>query len=633
MKARSLVRSPLGGALLAAALGALGGGCSTFAYSRAGNSQDVAHALAQRSADAALNRPVNGSGHPVAFLAFGGIGGGRLAAYDLAQSKVLWTQPAELTARAEVGRDAIVYARKAGYGAELCGADISTGAVLWQHRLSEDERLLGYAVDGRAAVYVVRTSSDSGRHGTGTAVGLDARTGAVRWRHDLPAGDVGAPAARGGLVAVPVQSQYVILLDGDNGSELAQILSNEEAATYVRALPEGMVFGSKGIFLASAQTAAASRKSAGYLHANLPKFVRPFYHYDMYRPEQSDYSAIDRNRVLWRLAGDASGKASFRDGMVFVHNFRFFFGFDAQSGALKWAYNQPSADAVASADTGDALVFVTADGEVGALDAATGQRIYQARIPGVTLVRGATIDADGFKPAGGAAVGDDRRGAGLAATLSAILWDGDRRFSDVKIFAIEELGKLPGAGVTADLLKVTQQADLPPVVGTKAAEALVARKDGASLQLIINALKVHSDYAEGKRASGVDVLARAAGAMKTDGKAAAPALAEHLLLPETEPATVVVISKALAAMQAKDALPALRDFISIYRADPAYDADPAALIAVAEALLQLGGAGERQLLLYLSEEPSTLAPLRQHIQRALIQTAANATTTTTATAN
>jgi hypothetical protein len=40
-------------------------------------------------------------------------------------------------------------------------------------------------------------------------------------------------------------------------------------------------------------------------------------------------------------------------------------------------------------------------------------------------------------------------------------------------------------------------------------------------------------------------------------------------------------------------------------------------------------------LLYLSEEPSTLAPLRQHIRRALAQTAANATATTatTATAN
>ena len=100
------------------------------------------------------------------------------------------------------------------------------------------------------------------------------------------------------------------------------------------------------------------------------------------------------------------------------------------------------------------------------------------------------------------------------------------------------------------------------------------------------------------------------------------ALVEHLRLPETEPAAVVSISKALAAMDAKEALPALRDFVAMYRADPALDAEPAALIAVAEALVRLGGPSDRQLLLYLAEEPKTVAPLRLHIRRALAQTAA-----------
>jgi hypothetical protein len=69
-------------------------------------------------------------------------------------------------------------------------------------------------------------------------------------------------------------------------------------------------------------------------------------------------------------------------------------------------------------------------------------------------------------------------------------------------------------------------------------------------------------------------------------------------------------------------LPALRDFLTMYRADPIFDGDPMALAAASEALLALGGPGERQLLLYLAEEPRTVEPLRAHLRRALAQTAA-----------
>jgi len=46
----------------------------------------------------------------------------------------------------------------------------------------------------------------------------------------------------------------------------------------------------------------------------------------------------------------------------------------------------------------------------------------------------------------------------------------------------------------------------------------------------------------------------------------------------------------------------------MYRGDPFYDADPAALIAVADAVLALGGAAERQLLLFVAEESRTVEP-------------------------
>src|SRR4029450_705822 len=143
------------------------------------------------------------------------------------------------------------------------------------------------------------------------------------------------------LVAVPRQSQWVDLFDARSGKLLAEILSREQAATFVRGLPEGLFFGGKGVLMASPDTAIAERKKGGYVEAKVPAFVRPLYHQDMYRPAENDYSAIDRNRLLWRLAPSGNAPA-FADGAVVVHNFRFFFAIDAASGALRWAFNPPA---------------------------------------------------------------------------------------------------------------------------------------------------------------------------------------------------------------------------------------------------------------------------------------------------
>jgi hypothetical protein len=233
-------------------------------------------------------------------------------------------------------------------------------------------------------------------------------------------------------------------------------------------------------------------------------------------------------------------------------------------------------------------------------------------------VRGATFDADGWAPRGAKA----GEAVALSETLSTIVWDPDRRFWDVKMFAIEELARQPGKEVTSQLLKITEQEGLPPAVYQKAGEALIARKDGASAEVLARVLSRHADYAEGHAAPAVEVLARAAGAMKAEGRPVVPALVEHLRRPETPPAAVVAIARALASIGTQAALPGLRDYVTMYRADPLYDGDPAPLVAVSEAMLVLGGAAERQLLLYLAEEPRTVAPLRAHLRRALAQTAA-----------
>src|ERR1700690_1124155 len=378
------MRAPICNLAARAAIGAIGGvlltACATGPFQRAGNADDVAAAVAR-------SRPPATPARSRVFLVLGGTGGPRLAAYDLAAGKTLWTQATDVTTRVEVGGNVLVHGSKgSGPSGTVVARDLDSGAVLWQRPLQSTERLYGYVLDGDAVFLVVQSSAAVGRP-TGALLSLAARTGAERWHRELPSGRVAGPAARGGLIAVPIDSQYVLLFDADSGIELGQVLSTEEAATFVRALPEGLFYGSRGLFLLGRGTARGTRRSPGYLSARLPAFVRPVYWYDLYRPAQAEYSAIDRNRILWRVSVDGD-RPQFRDGLAFVHDYRFFFAFDAGSGALRWAYGVPNSDAVASADTGRAILFATADGEIGGLDPITGARLYEAHLPG-EIVRGA----------------------------------------------------------------------------------------------------------------------------------------------------------------------------------------------------------------------------------------------------
>jgi outer membrane protein assembly factor BamB len=571
------------------------------AFRRAGEPADVTAALSH--AHGAAPGVTNASGRPRVYLVTAAPGSQIIAA-DLESGAQVWRQADSVGSRIAVARSGVVYARPDG---TLVAREGASGRVLWTRDLPSGRKRSGYATDGDA-LYDVTFAAATPRQVE--LVRYDAAGGGVSWRQTLE-GEAGAPAARGGLVALPRRSQFVSLIDGLTGKVMADILSREEAALFVRALPEGLFFGSKGVFLASGKTAAGARASGGYLQAKLPSFIRPTYERDMYRPEQEDYSAIDRNRLLWRVSSDGD-RPAFSEGTVVAHSFRFFFALDAASGKLRWAYNQPRVDAVAAELTGRRVLFVASDGELGALDLATGQRVWRARVgQGDAIVRGATFDAEGWNP-GTASVDPPQS---LARTLASILWDPDRRFTDVKIYAIGELASLQGREVTAELLRALEATELPDLVVSKAIDALAQRHDPASVALYTEALKVHTDYAEDRHAPRVDVLARAVAATKA--RAALPALLEHLRLPETDPAAVRDIADATLLMGAREAVPAFQDYLLTYRADPALLKEPEPVMAAAEVLFKLGGPADRATLIYLADESRTIDPLRAYLQRAL----------------
>jgi outer membrane protein assembly factor BamB len=474
-----------------------------------------------------------------------------VAAYDLAASRLVWTQPGAVTTRIAVGGDIIIHGSNAPVAAAAGGPapamvvarDIGNGAVLWQHALASGERLAGYDIDANAVYLVVQKVGATQRGTTGSVVALDPRTKTVRWQHELPTGRVAGPAVRGGLVAVPVDSQYVILLDGVSGSELARCCRRPRRRRSCAGCRKGMFYGSRGVFLLAPSTARGSRQAPGYLLAKLPPFVRPFYWYDLYRPEQAQYSAIDRNHILWRVAVEGD-RARFRDDTVVVHDYRFLFGFDATSGALRWAYSHPS-DAVASTDTGSVVAPSSA------ATATSGRRSRDGRAPlsGAASGRGRSRRRPSTRtdfrrrwPASEAGAAPD-----VVATLGAIVADPDKRFPDLKLFAIDEIGRQPGREATGKLLEILGGRGLPPLAVQKTSEALAARRDTQSADLLAAALPRHADYAEGRTAPPIDFLARAVAALGPGGRSVWPELVAQLRQPETPTPAAAQIARALIA--------------------------------------------------------------------------------------
>jgi hypothetical protein len=335
--------------------------------------------------------------------------------------------------------------------------------------------------------------------------------------------------------------------------------------------------------------------------------VRTFYYWDGYQLAQTDYSAFDRNRLLWRAEarGDTIG---FHGDAAYLHSYRYFFALDAKSGRLRWAYAHPRVDMVSADDVGPVLLFASADGEVGAVDAKTGAvRLRQKT--GLRLA-GATFDAEGFE---GGAVTET---PSVLGTLQQIVWDRDSRFTAVKIYAVTAIGTLAVKDASAALLKVVlAPSGLPPSVQKRAGDELVARKDKDAVPLYLSALAVHEDFLEDKHPHGVDVLARALTALGV--KEAVPELARHLTDPATPAPALKEITAALVALGGKEAVHALGEFLMTYRADASFLADPSPLTLAAEGLLALGAVEERRTVKFVAADARTLPPVARYLQKAM----------------
>ena len=595
--------------LLLSVVLAVGCGKATFSpHFRDNNLQDLKSGMA--TVKAASGKPTNSGGKALVFLVTQQPT--QIVGYDLVAKSPLWQVKDDVSSKVVVGRQLIFH--RSGKKT-MVARSIASGKKVWSVPLSEGDRLLGHTTDGQDLYYV---SEFIKRAEDGTAAYLVAVSGASgkkRWVRPS-AGRLGAPSATSGTVILPLRSQSLALVNSADGAEIARIRSKEEMILWTRNTRSGVLFGGKsGIYRLDDKAISGLRKESNFLAASLPSWIPPLYWWDGYNAALASYTAYDRNRLLWHPAL-AKGAMKFQDGLVYNHSFRFVFAFDSTVAAnkersnLKWVYSFPRHDVVASTHTGKAIVLVSDSGSIVVLDPHVGLPL--ARMDLKLHLRGASFDTAGYAPAATASGKGD-----LRKSLIEVIWDPDRRFGKVKLFAVQELAKLSGKSVSGDLVKIVTHQGIDPAVYKMAGQMLVDRHDKGSIPLYLNTLKVRYDFLQNTHANAVDIMARALGDLKT--KQAVKPLLKHMKDHETPIPAVEEIVKALVAIGDKSVLEPFRGFLLTYRADPMFKKSSAALNLVADGLLKLGGEEERQLLRFVKNDIHTIQPLRVYLTKALAQ--------------
>ncbi len=73
---------------------------------------------------------------------------------------------------------------------------------------------------------------------------------------------LGTPAISGGMVFVPWDRQSISALDVVTGAEICRLVVDDEMVSYVFAVPEGVYYGSKGVFRLTRRSASGRRSSS-----------------------------------------------------------------------------------------------------------------------------------------------------------------------------------------------------------------------------------------------------------------------------------------------------------------------------------------------------------------------------------
>lgn len=567
------------------------------------NEYALREALARRQLPAAPT-PVNASGQPRVFVLTAG-SPKTIVAYDLAANSVLWKADADVQSRISVGGDFIV----ALEGKQIVAREMSRGAPRW--KIDVEGTVIGIAADAER-VYV--THKDGG---TWWLSAYSGSAGTELWAADA-AGQLGAPAAHGGVVYVPFLAQWLTIVDGRSGKQLTRVRGIDEQISMLRVTSQVAYYGSKqGVFRLDERSASGKRSEATYGQVKIPaQLERTTYGRDAYDPIHQTYTAADRSRVLWSSEPTTSGPMKMTADGYAIHYFRYVLGF-GNDGELRWAYSHPRVELIASEHTGVVVAGIAANGDVVAIDPRSGAVRARTSLGTTAPVLGATFDADGWAPSGSADPVD------TAGALVSIARDRDARFDRVKELAVGALAKMPGAAVTAELLAILEDDRAPQRLKDTVVELMVTRHDPASLAVLTQQLAVKTDYLAGTQPDSLSAVAKAIAGLagtELDPKQVALALValqEHLDAPTTSSPELAHVIAAMVAIGGGVERPALASHLLLYHADDDRGADATWQKAIVGGLATKAGPRDRVVLRYVARDARSKPGLVTLIQESI----------------
>jgi outer membrane protein assembly factor BamB len=466
---------------------------------------------------------------------------------------------------------------------ELFCLDAMSGKKLWSRNVGS-LAMRGAGDDGKITVVSLQGTEGA------TLLAID-RDGSVARQVDAPR-TIGVPAVLGGYAFVPWSNQYVSVLDLSSGEEAGRILVRGKVSHAFTA--GGALFlGEQDLFRFDDKIAGASHNQAS--HLALPQRELPGTPSLMAPGEQKIGPvafAPDKTRMYARpTSGDP---LAFDSQRFYGTYFRLAMAFDAQSTKLAWVYSN-KVDFVGGAAGPGSFALCDEDGKVVVLDARTGGIEREVSLGGP--IKSCVVQDDGLAPQTSPAP------ASLAQQIGAALTNRDSEMLSGQRLLLRELATLEDEGVTKTLVDLASNPLTAPLLIADARVALASRRTGAKYML--EALARHYDFLHDVLLTPpVGPIAQALAAMKE--KSAAPMLAAHLLDPADTDDDVKQAAAALVDLGDASQVPALKQFVMLYRAGADSEAVAAAVVSAGQALLAYGGADGRKVVDATLGDPMTL---------------------------
>ena len=451
-------------------------------------------------------------------------------------------------------------------GGELFALDARKGTKLWA-RPTGGLFLHGAGDDG--GVTVITMSQGTGMGSVLLAILHDGQV--VRQVETEKI--LGTPAVLSRIAFIPWGNQYISALDLSDGEESGRVVLREKVS---RAWTEGgsLYFGEVGITRFDHRIREASRKNAN--HLALPIRELPGTPALMTSGSERQLplaGAQDRIR-LYALPTSGEGPLAIEGDRYYATYFRLVMGFEATKGALKWVHLHAS-DVVGGDAARGSVVLCDEQGKVTIFDAQTGGILGEEDLG--EPVMSCVVQVDAWRPGG-----QVRPAEPLAAQIATAVLSHEAQLATANRLLLRELTTLPDELATKTLVDLASDPRASPVLVADARLALATRRNGA--RFMIEALERHYDFLKDVLLPPpVAPIAQALAAMKE--RAAAPALASHLLDPADSDEDVKEAAAALEVLGGAAELPALRAFFGLYRATAETDwvqADAAWTRALAE---------------------------------------------------